>query len=704
MNKEYKVVIVGAGFIANEHAEILKSLPMTHLVGVYDVRKEQAQAFAQKHHIATVFDSVDEIIGNQVCDAVHVVVPPVVHRDVALPFLETGMNVFLEKPMSVSSEACRELVQAAKQHKARLGINHNFKFHPAFLQCKQILAEGSPGKIHHIIAYWNVPLRQLMSKKVGHWMFQAPGNIVLEQAVHPLSQILDLAGDVQMIHSMASGRQELAPAKLFWDTWQISMECEQTTAQLFFSVGQEFPAVGLQVICDDGQITVDCTNNFCVLHPKTQWPEYFHPYALGRKVGSSLKKQGRDNFLQYVASAARVKPRSDAFFQSMRDSIRAFYEESSAMSFTSGQEGARAIEICEMISANVSQTVMNIKASELKTDYQNISFDIVVIGGTGFIGTQVVKQFVEAGKRVLVASRNIKMLPEIFYHANVWVVSADIADQKKMETILANIPVVIHLAHGGGGDTWEEIEKTMIGGTRNIAEACLKHGAKRLIYIGTIASLYLGEPGDIITGSTPVDPQPLKRGLYSRGKTECEKLLMDLYTKTGLPVCILRPAVVIGDGGLPFHSGIGLFNQDIYCLGWNKGDNELPLVLVEDVADAIVRTALTDKDLDGKAYNLVGDVRLTAQEYIAELGKALGRKLHYAPQPLFKSQTIEIGKWLVKRFLQHRQDNFPSFRDLKSRGLVAKFDCSDIKQDLGWTPESNRERFITKGISIYRKS
>jgi hypothetical protein len=68
-----------------------------------------------------------------------------------------------------------------------------------------------------------------------------------------------------------------------------------------------------------------------------------------------------------------------------------------------------------------------------------------------------------------------------------------------------------------------------------------------------------------------------------------------------------------------------------------------------------------------------------------------------------KSQLIEIGKWLIKHFLQHRQVDFPSYRDLQSRGMVARFDCSDIKQELGWAPESNRERFISKGITVYRK-
>jgi predicted dehydrogenase/nucleoside-diphosphate-sugar epimerase len=704
MKKQQQIGIIGTGYIANVHAEVLKNIPGVDIVGVYDIQQDKARNFAQKYHIPKVFNSSEEIIAGKLCDTVHVVVPPAAHKAAALPFLQAGIDVFLEKPMAVSSLECQELVQAAERSGAKLGINHNFKYYPAFLRCKQILADGSLGHIHHAISYWNVPLRQLLSKSFGHWMFQSPGNIILEQAVHPLSQLLDLAGDTRTLQVIPSGRTELAPGSFFFDTWQISMDCEQATAQLFFSVGQDFPSIGLVVICEDGQILVDNVNNWCVVQRKTRWPEFFNSYLNGRNMVSRLTKDNLINLKNFVLSTANLQPPSDAFMSSMRQSATAFYTTSpGTRPYVDGKTGARMIAISEQIIAEVEQSVAATEKPALNTNYQGGAFDALLIGGTGFIGKKTVEHMVKAGKRLLVASRNIRMLPAIFYHPNVTVVSVDIVDQAKIREIIANIPVVIHLAHGGGGDTWAELQKTMIGGTRNIAEACLEHGTKRLIYIGTIASLYLGDPNQIISDKTPVDPQPDKRGLYSKGKTECERILLELHKQRNLPVCILRPGVVIGEGGLPFHSGIGMFNQDTYCIGWNQGQNELPLVLVEDVAAAIVLAAFTETPVIGKAYNVVGDVRFTAREYMAELGKVLGRKLRYLPQAPLKIQAVEIGKWLIKRMIQHRQVDFPSYRDLLTRGLVARFDCIDLKTELGWKPETNREAFISRGIAVYSK-
>ena len=93
-------------------------------------------------------------------------------------------------------------------------------------------------------------------------------------------------------------------------------------------------------------------------------------------------------------------------------------------------------------------------------------------------------------------------------------------------------------------------------------------------------------------------------------------------------MCNLRPALVVGEGGDAFHGGLGFFNNEQHCIGWNTGNNPLPFILVEDVADAIA-LALKAPDVAGRCYNLVGDVRLTAREYLAELALALGRPLRF---------------------------------------------------------------------------
>ncbi|HEX4947826.1 MAG TPA: Gfo/Idh/MocA family oxidoreductase [Blastocatellia bacterium] len=701
MSKVHNVCIVGAGYISLFHIEALKLLPNVNLTAVCDSNAQRAAAFAKKWGIPHIFTSLDDLIASRTCDVAHALVPPDLHRKVAEPLLRAGMHVMVEKPLAVSSEDCEALLNTAKETGVVIGVNHNSTFRPSFLKLKEIIASKQVGNLHHVLCHLNVPLRQLGAKQFSHWMFQLPQNLFLEQGVHPLSQIYDLIGNASQVTTLTSGRQELAPGVEIYDTWQVSLVGERATAQLFLSVGQDFPSWQITAICQDGTIHADFLHERCLVQTRTKEMDFYNSFRTGRKIARDLTRQSISGALGYIFSQLKLVPKNDPFIVSINNAVAAFYESIDNQKrgqSVDGQAGADVIKMCEQVTARLAPTATDTRAAATPPE----AFDVVVIGGTGFIGSHLLKQLLDANQRVKVIARNTRTLPEIFHHPNVKVVAGDIANEKVIDEAVAGTPVVIHLAHGGGGDTWEEIKRSMVDGTRVIAEACLRHKTKRLIYIGTIASLYLGSSSEQITGATPNDPSAETRSLYSRGKAVCEDILNKLHKEQNLPVVILRPGVVIGEGGLPFHSGVGFANQDGHMIGWNQGNNPLPFILVEDCAAAIFQ-AMKAPGIEGKSYNLVGDQRPSAQQYMNELAKALGRPLRFYPQSVLKLQLIEIGKWIIKRATGRRDAPFPSYRDLKSRGLVAPFDTTDAKRDLQWQPVQDMKTFIARGIAVHKK-
>jgi nucleoside-diphosphate-sugar epimerase/predicted dehydrogenase len=593
------------------------------------------------------------------------------------------------------------LLCLANEHGVMLGVNHNSTYRPSFLKLKEIIQSKQVGHLHHVLCHLNVPLRQLGAKQFSHWMFQQPQNLFLEQGVHPLSQIYDLIGNAAQVTTLTSGRQELAPGVEIYDTWQVSLVGEHATAQLFLSVGQDFPSWQITAICQDGTIHADFLHERCLVQTRTKEMDFYNSLRTGAKMAGDLTRQSISGALGYIFSQLKLVPKNDPFIVSMNNAVAAFYEGIDLAKrgrAVDAQAGADVIKMCEQVAAMLPQPATAARPTTTAPD----NFDVVVIGGTGFIGSHLLKQLLAANQRVKIIARNTRTLPEIFYHPNVKVVSGDIANEAVIDAAVANTPVVIHLAHGGGGDTWDEIKRSMVDGTRVIAEACLRHKTKRLIYIGTIASLYLGSSSDRITGATPNDPSAETRSLYSRGKAVCEDILNKMRKEQNLPVVILRPGVVIGEGGMPFHSGVGFANQEGHMIGWNRGDNPLPFILVEDCAAAIFQ-AMTVPGIEGKAYNLIGDQRPSAQQYMNELAKALGRPLRFYPQSVLKLQLIDIGKWIIKRATGRRDAPFPSYRDLKSRGLVASFDTSDAKRDLQWQPAPDWATFVARGIAVHKK-
>jgi nucleoside-diphosphate-sugar epimerase len=127
----------------------------------------------------------------------------------------------------------------------------------------------------------------------------------------------------------------------------------------------------------------------------------------------------------------------------------------------------------------------------------------------------------------------------------------------------------------------------------------------------------------------------------------------------------------------------------------------LPLVLVDDVADALVAAALAPgQGVDGKALNLCANPGLSGREVVAELRRATGRALTFHPRHLWVSQAAKIGKWLALR-AGGREAAFPSYRDLKARALQARFTSETARQELGWNPVEERESFLAAAVQIH---
>ena len=106
--------------------------------------------------------------------------------------------------------------------------------------------------------------------------------------------------------------------------------------------------------------------------------------------------------------------------------------------------------------------------------------------------------------------------------------------------------------------------------------------------------------------------------------------------------------------------------------------------------------------LAGKDINLCANVPLTARDVVEELARHTGRDLHFHPRSLYLSQLMEIGKWLVKKAGRRPGVTFPSFRDLKSRGLARPYKSDLSRSVLDWKPLEDRETFLEKAIRVYR--
>lgn len=95
---QFRVGLVGAGYIADIHAEVLRKPPGVDMAMVADPVLAKAEALARTWGIGQSVDDASALIGK--VDTAHVLVPPGLHRQVAEPLLRAGVHVLLEKPMA----------------------------------------------------------------------------------------------------------------------------------------------------------------------------------------------------------------------------------------------------------------------------------------------------------------------------------------------------------------------------------------------------------------------------------------------------------------------------------------------------------------------------------------------------------------------------------------------------------------------------
>jgi nucleoside-diphosphate-sugar epimerase len=225
---------------------------------------------------------------------------------------------------------------------------------------------------------------------------------------------------------------------------------------------------------------------------------------------------------------------------------------------------------------------------------------------------------------------------------------------------------------------------------------------QRLIYTSTIAAYYLGGRRPI-TETSSLDPGEKRRNHYARAKIISERALRDFERLHGLEVVICRPGVVVGPGGLPLHSAIGTWPNPSHVVGWGSGRLPVPLVLVQDCADALARLVEISQ-LDLTSFNLVGETTITPREYVRALAAATGRRIAYHPMPISVTYATDLAKWVIKVLIRRPGTVFPSWRDLATRSQRAPFDISATKRVLQWQPDRDPESVIARGIGYLRRN
>lgn len=177
MTETLRTAVVGVGHMGRHHARIYRDTPGCELVAVVDPNLERAKAATQEYGgqaFASVSDLTVEV------DAATVAVPTVYHAEVAIPLMQRGVNVLVEKPLAQDTQSAKQLLDASIQHRCLLQVGHSERFNP----------------VVQALIRLNVTPQFVETNRVSPFTFRSADiGVVFDMMIHDIDIVLHLVNE-----------------------------------------------------------------------------------------------------------------------------------------------------------------------------------------------------------------------------------------------------------------------------------------------------------------------------------------------------------------------------------------------------------------------------------------------------------------------------------------------------------------------------
>ncbi len=180
-----KICVIGGGKWGQNHIRTLFQLG--NLGGIVEANPKRLEELLAQFPVEGFTDL--ELAIERNFDGYTIAAPAPLHYEIAKKLLEKGKSVLVEKPMTLSAETSKELVEIAKEKSAQLMVGHVLLFHPAIIKIKELIESGKIGQLYYLYST-RLNLGTVRTEENVFWSF-APHDIsVLDYFVgHPAEKI-----------------------------------------------------------------------------------------------------------------------------------------------------------------------------------------------------------------------------------------------------------------------------------------------------------------------------------------------------------------------------------------------------------------------------------------------------------------------------------------------------------------------------------
>lgn len=322
---------------------------------------------------------------------------------------------------------------------------------------------------------------------------------------------------------------------------------------------------------------------------------------------------------------------------------------------------------------------------------------ILITGGTGFLGTHIVRQLLDAGEKNLrvLASR----VPEWMTDTGVEAAVGSVANKEDVSQAVANVSAIFHLAGKVSRDNEDasEMNKIHLEGTRILCEAAKEAGVKAMILASSSGTIAVSEDEQIFDETFPPAVEVFSRWAYYASKYYQERTAIQNFDGEGRRLVIMNPSLLLGPDDERLSSTKPVLDFLARKIPYSPGGG-LSFVDVRDAAAAFI-TAL-EKGRHQEKY-LLGSANMTFADFFGRLERLSGVR---APLMNVPKKLAMAGSSLVESVFKNWGRSSPvASNEVEQAEHFWYFDSTKAEEELGFCARDPQET-LNDTVSYLRKN
>ncbi|MBC8163667.1 MAG: NAD-dependent epimerase/dehydratase family protein [Roseiflexaceae bacterium] len=321
---------------------------------------------------------------------------------------------------------------------------------------------------------------------------------------------------------------------------------------------------------------------------------------------------------------------------------------------------------------------------------------VLVTGGTGFLGSYLARALLAQGHQVRLLGRNFAPVQHLLAQGAI-ALPADLRDRAAVVAACAGADVVYHA--GAKSEPWgrrADFHAINVGGTAHVIAGCQAHAVRRLVYISSPSVIFTGRDQHLLA-----EAQPYPRR-FTSVYAHTKKLGEDLVNQAiGLETVIIRPKALFGPGDtalLPRLISAARAGR-LPLIG--DGRNQVDLSYVENVADALV-LALDAPRAVGNTYTITNGEHVRLWDVIFELLQALGLSTQLRRIPLALA-LVAAGAMELRAAASGQEPLLTRY----TAAILARtqtYDITAARRDLGYNPRVSVAEGVARTLAAVQQN